>query len=107
MTYYNTVGEEGELLKKYEAQTEGQEKKVLLWFREHPYREITAWDVYEILFSHTKVPEKSARRAVTNIKNAGAIEKTGDKVVSGPFQRSCFLYRLKRKPTPPVQQRLI
>ena len=106
MTYFNTVGEQGKLLKKYEAQTDGQEKKVLVWFREHPTKAVTAWDIYVILFSGTKVPEKSARRAVTNVKNTGAIEKTGETTVSGAYQRSHALYRLTR-PATPVQRKLI
>lgn len=107
MTYFNTVSEQGKLLKKYEAQTDGQEKKVLIWFRSHPTREITPWDVHEIVFAGTKVPIGSARRATTNLEKAGGIEETGEKVKSGPYNRNCLLYRLRRKPSAPIQEQLI
>jgi len=76
--YYNTTNLEGEELKSRKEKAASQEEKTLQWFRQG--RAATPSMVWKHVFKES-VPIQSVRRAMTVLKNDGALEKTSLKAV--------------------------
>lgn len=79
-----------------------EEIAVLRWFQQHPDRLATAEEVHDALCPHWTLG--STRRAVTNLKNLDALEKT-DVLRMGGLGHKARCYRLAR-PSQPRQEKL-
>ena len=90
MTYYNTNNELGDELRKSREKTETQEDLVLRAFRRTGKPLSPSFLVP--LFPET--PLTSIRRAITDLANAGYLEKT-ETLVQGTYGKNEHQWRLK------------
>lgn len=74
MTYYNTTALRDADLRAARAQTMRQEDAVLDYFRRHPGAMFTPEQIHAAVMPDA--PLTSARRAITNLTNEGALVKT-------------------------------
>ena len=90
-SFHNTTNETD--LFGFEAKAQSQDAIVLefLQSRINFNPTFTCEDIHNILL--TDAPLTSARRAVSNLFNAGLIEKVGK--VQGKYKRPIYLWRLK------------
>jgi hypothetical protein len=90
-SYHNTTGSGGGTLDKYEAKARTQELAVSRWFVMHA-GDYTPSEVWGAVFTRM-VPLTSVRRAMTNLTNAGVLEKT-EKQRAGLYGRPEYAWRL-------------
>jgi Fe2+ or Zn2+ uptake regulation protein len=76
MSYYNTTSESGQQLIEYVEETKKQQALILSYFDSKRGQLLTPFDVYNALFSDTKVPITSVRRTMTDLTGMGLIQKT-------------------------------
>lgn len=88
--YYNTASETGQKLANAKASAATQDKRILDLFRKMPNSDLHAWTVKTFL--HGDVPITSVRRAITNLADAGRIERVGS-TYAGPYRRKTYTYR--------------
>ena len=104
--FYNTTGATGVELKKFQRQTETQEKMILALFEKNPNEELTKHEVKTHLVRlgkiHERTPESSISRALTDLMNEGKIMKL-DKMRMGEFDKPNHLWKLKITLTPGTQ----
>lgn len=85
MTYYNTTNLMGSALRHEQDNTDTQEEAVMKFFNRHPAGKYLATDVYHHLVTSGKISDRvpliSIRRAITNLKKVGKIQKLNDKAV--------------------------
>lgn len=85
MTYYNTTNLTGSALRHEQENTDTQEEAVMKFFNRHPAGKYLATDVYHHLVTSGKISDRvpliSIRRAITNLKKVGKIQKLNDKAV--------------------------
>jgi len=93
MSYFNTTNAKGEELKGYQNKADTQDDKILSFFKSNPLDNFTPEEVWRKIFNG-ETPLTSVRRAITNLKNAGDLEKTKIKREGG-FGRPCYCYCLK------------
>ncbi|SKA30068.1 hypothetical protein SAMN04488128_103215 [Chitinophaga eiseniae] len=83
--YYNTTNLTGDALRHEHDNTVTQEKTVMDFFNKHPAGKYLATDVYHHLVTTGKisvrVPLISIRRAITNLKKDGRLQKLEEKAV--------------------------
>jgi hypothetical protein len=89
ISFYNTTFEKGKDLSGYFELAKEQEKKILLYLKNHPDTQFTSEDV-AFLFSPV-TPITSIRRAVCNLKKSGRIAVV-DKAM-GSYKRPIFVYQ--------------
>ena len=91
--YYNTTKEDGKFLEVREAKALNQEMQILNIFKREK-RALTASEVWD-LFGQIYAPLTSMRRAITNLKSDGIIEKTDEKK-KGLYGQPEYKYKLLR-----------
>jgi hypothetical protein len=91
--YYNTTRETGEALATATRSAASQTQRVLDLFRSMPNTSIHAWTIKTFL--RGDVPITSVRRAITDLHDAGKIERD-DAVYAGPYRRKTHTYRYLR-----------
>lgn len=75
-SFYNTIHETGDTLKKSQENGNKQESRILAIFQSEQ-RPLTPFDVEFIYkLKHEPVPITSIRRAITNLTKAGKLEKS-------------------------------
>ncbi len=94
LVYFNTTGLQPEELKSEEKKAQSQEQIILELFKKYP--EMSASDVFRRypnpdLFGP---PIHSIRRAITNLKNAGHLEITGNLKI-GIYGKKEHIYKYK------------
>jgi hypothetical protein len=102
VSYHATVALSRPEREQRNRQARTQDDQVLDWFRMHPSAELSAEDVHAELAPTW--PLGSTRRALSNLKNRGVMERT-DHLVEGSQGHSVHCYRLAR-PCPQHQERL-
>jgi hypothetical protein len=88
--YYNTNNEAGDTLTDSREQARRQEHAVLAWFQNHPGQHFAP---HQIPMA-TTAPLTSVRRAITNLTDAGLLEKT-DVMTMGTFGKQVHTWRLR------------
>ena len=91
--YFNTNNESGEDLSSSRGKAMSQQDFILDSIRSHPTRTFSPHDL-EWLCPDS--PITSIRRAISNLTEAGYLEKT-DKMVMGPYGKKVHTWRLKTK----------
>lgn len=91
MTFYNTTGETGYKLKKYQRQSIKQEERILNFFHEHPDAEMTRPELHEHVL--TEAPVSSITRALSDLRDQGKLVRTTRKR-QGTYGRECHCWRL-------------
>jgi len=89
--YYNTNNEKGDVLKKSKAKVSRQERMILAMFQSVGGRHAPHHVLAQ--FGH-KYPITSIRRALTNLADAGLLEKT-DHMTMGNYGKMVHTWRLK------------
>lgn len=74
--YYNTTNLSGSDLDKATKGCESQDDKILAYFRQYPHDYFTPFQVLSALFLCNCVPITSVRRSISNLTDAGLLEKT-------------------------------
>lgn len=90
MSYYNTTSLEGEDLAEARKNSRSQQEMVMEVFRESPDLRMTPWDVQRHL---PFCPITSVRRAITDLTDAGELEKTSHKR-EGAYEAPNYTWRL-------------
>jgi hypothetical protein len=94
MTYYNTTHVSGLRLVEYQLAAEHQEDRVLEFARLFPNLKYHAEDIGRYVLPNA--PRQSWGRALTNLEQAGLLEKLDEQQLSS-WNRPCHLYRLARR----------
>lgn len=97
MTYYNTTGSVGADLARFKVRATSQEGRVLLYFRERPWRGFTPSQVR--LGLKTEAPLTSIRRAITDLTIKGLLVKTDEQKL-GPYGDPEHVWELPKPPAP-------
>lgn len=84
-SFYNTIGAEGQQLKKYADKARSQEDIVFNYYRR--VKRATALQAIRDL----KMNHDSCKRAISNLKKRGMLVKTEDKVIE-QFGKMNFIY---------------
>lgn len=92
MSFYNTNSETGSELKSSINKSKHQEEIILAFFKKHPDKEFTPFEVQEAV-GLDGVPITSIRRAITNLTDDGRLEKT-DTQRKGVYGKKNFCWRL-------------
>ena len=102
MTHFNTVNEEDRTLKRYQAQADSQDAKIIAWFNNTSGLLWPPSEICRHVFDNT-VPLTSVRRAMTNLTTDHVLVKTEQKHL-GPSGRMAYCW--PRKIDKPVQHKL-
>lgn len=97
MSYYNTLNEEGEVLKESTQKAKTQTSVIFDLFRVNPDQSYTPFEVNYIL-SFKNYPITSVRRAMSDLTKEGKLEKT-EKKEEGEYGKDNYCWRLKFNPT--------
>ena len=92
--FYNTVNLEGTELKTARRRATRQEDIILAFFQTWPYAHFSPYEVWNVFKDDMLIT--SVRRAITDLKNEGKLEKTDIKV-PGPYGMPNYAYRVKGK----------
>ena len=104
-SYYNTTRSFGEELVLYESKASSQERVIIAWMQSrHIARGWTPEEIRDVVFKR-RIPITSVRRAITNLTNAGMLEKTSVQR-KGDYGRPCHVWMLK-SPAQPIQRQLL
>ena len=90
--FYNTTNEEGQYLIRLETKALGLEERVLEIYCANPTKGFAWFEVLALLPQNTC--EGSVKRAITNNKTNGFLDKTTEKAIS-PYGSPCYKYKLK------------
>ena len=101
-SHHNTTHETGQRQRDYEASAKGQESRVLKFFKAHPARKFTKVDIAKRVLP--RAAPTSPGRALTNLTDAGYLEKTTEKR-TGNYGRPIYCWQLKQ--TEPTQGQLL
>ena len=88
-SFHNTTDEAN--IEDMNARAETQEDKILAFFRKHPDRSFTPFQVHRIVLPGS--PVTSIRRGITNLTEAGLLLKT-DLKVTEVYGMSNYTWRL-------------
>lgn len=80
--FHNTTCLEGSALRRREIRAGSQNEKILEWFRQHPGKLYTPFDIIKYCFDgygYFKAPITSIRRAMTDLTKLGYLVKTEEK----------------------------
>jgi hypothetical protein len=93
--FYNTIKEEDTQLEESRMAVTRQERRVLAIFKIVPIFGLTPFAAWERYCSeHGDVPVTSIRRAITNLTNAGYLEKT-EQTVEERWGKVNYIWRIK------------
>lgn len=97
--YYNTVDETGKTLEDYISKAISQDMMILSVFCLNRGKLLTPWNVQKLLYDNDPsapypIPITSIRRSITNLTDAGQIEKTRHKQL-GALGRMNFAWVYK------------
>lgn len=97
MTYFKTTSLTSDELQERIKTADTQENIIQDFFNKHPQEKFTASDLEHILKSEERIgpgtPITSIRRALTNLKNDGRINKL-DEFKKGPYGMNEHYYQL-------------
>lgn len=74
MTFFNTTGETGEVLRESKDKAFNQQVEIYNFLKRHPKKSYTPCEIQELVLP--KAPITSVRRALTNLTAARHIQKT-------------------------------
>tara|TARA_R100000152_G_C6672497_1_gene108460 strand:- start:48 stop:344 length:297 start_codon:yes stop_codon:yes gene_type:complete len=96
--YYNTNKETGKTLKRSQRKANSQENMILAIFKENPRAKFTPETVLKKLQAvHLNYPITSIRRAMSNLKDDGYLEKTNEKA-NGDWGKKVHLWKIGKRP---------
>mgnify|MGYP003149736910 FL=1 len=96
--YYNTNKETGKTLRKSRKKANSQELMILAIFKENPRAKFTPETVLKKLQAvHLNYPITSIRRAMSNLKDEGYLEKTNEKA-KGDWGKDVHLWKIGKRP---------
>jgi Fe2+ or Zn2+ uptake regulation protein len=93
MSYYNTNNETGAILEQSKAKASTQEDLIHLFFIENRGLTFSPDAVHMALFGFN-VPLTSVRRAMTNLTEAGFLEKTAE-MSKGQYGKMVHTWKLR------------
>lgn len=88
--HYNTTNESGQILIDFNSKSKSQEEMIWDFFITH---KLFAYTWAEVQNHFPEMNECSLKRAITNLKNEGKLEKTSEKGVS-KYGRPAYKYKL-------------
>lgn len=86
-SFHNSTGESEQLAIQYERAAKRQECKIIDFFLRNPTGKFTPSEILAILFSDTKPPITSIRRAMTNLTDQHQLTRS-DETAKGPHGRA-------------------
>jgi len=90
--YYNTTHQKGETLQEAIRNAKYQDDKVLAFFKFHPNKSFTPFDVHYNVFEEN-TPLTSTRRSITNLTKSGKLEMTSEQR-EGAYGKANYTWRL-------------
>lgn len=90
-TFYNTTGQNPEVVKEKKLKAKSLANEVLAIFSFNPQVELTAWDVYDKI--QGKNPITSVRRAISDLVEMNYLQYVGKKV-SGPWNQDNSIVKI-------------
>ena len=91
-TYHNTLNETGNQLLYSKARARSQQERILAFFCCYPGQYFTPFDIQRRVLPGA--PITSIRRAITNLQQAGQLDKTGI-MVMGDHGKNNHCWKLK------------
>lgn len=91
--FYNTIHESGRQLSDSIKKAANQKEKVLRFFKKHPKKLFTPFDIKYLGLFEDNVPLTSIRRAITTLEQDGLLEKTDEKREGG-YGKSNYCWKL-------------
>ena len=96
--YYNTNKESGKTLRKSRKNSWSQSDIILSIFKQKPKAKFTPEEILKKLQKvHLNYPITSIRRAMSNLKSDGYLEKT-DEMKQGDWGKNVHLWKLGKRP---------
>lgn len=92
-SFYNTIESCGQQLIQFEQEAKNQQEKILEYFSRYPANDFTPDEIHIQIFSNS-VPITSVRRSMTNLTNAGLLQKTDIKRL-GRYGKLTHTWKLK------------
>lgn len=93
MSYYNTTHKAGDDERRYRRKAAQQDEQIHAFFRQHPGKEFTPFEVLDAVFANGPTPITSVRRAMNTLTSAGVLTKTSNKR-PGPFGKPNYTWKL-------------
>jgi Fe2+ or Zn2+ uptake regulation protein len=105
--YYNTNGEHDDTLNQSRRRAADQQQQVLSLFKHRPQSLLAPHEVHALV-AQPGTPLTSIRRAITNLTEAGLLEKTPHRRM-GAYGKHVYCWRLRPEPVtaaelPAIQQ---
>lgn len=100
--YYNTNAEHGDTLTESRRHAKRQQDDVLALFTRRPDALLAPHEVHELI-AEPATPLTSTRRAITNLTEAGLLEKTEHRRM-GAYGKHVHCWRLRPEPATDDQQ---
>lgn len=97
MSYYNTVNEKGDDLKKNKIKAQSQDEVISDFFINNPGELFTPWEIRNMVFNPPYPPITSVRRSMTTLTKKGILEKTNHKKHVGQYDRVSYSWTLNEK----------
>lgn len=96
--FYNTINLSGSALKKAVKAAKSQDDKILLFFGKEKNRDknFSPAEIWKKLFDTNKTPLTSIRRSITNLQQAGFLEKTSIQK-DGPYGKKNYCWKFFNK----------
>jgi hypothetical protein len=95
MTYYNTNREDGQELQQSIARTISQEDRVLDFFKHNPHGLFSCREVWGMVFNN-RGELTSCQRCITNLANAGLLEKTEKPISRSKYDKKVHKWCLSK-----------
>lgn len=92
-TFFNTIGERGKELMESKAKALSQQEIILNFFMSNPCEYYTPFDIQRMVLNNA--PITSIRRAMTNLTNAGYLDKT-TKMVNEEYGKTNHCWTLRK-----------
>lgn len=91
--FYNTIRENGDVLRESIRKAKTQEEKIEAFFRSYPDKSFTPFDIMYAGVFDNDVPITSIRRAITNLEKRNVLEKTVEKR-EGAYGKDNYCWKL-------------
>jgi len=95
LSFFNTTGEKGGELDKYESQAQDQETKILSHLKNFPNDWFTPEEITEEVFNNN-VPRSSIARALANLTKNQLLLKSGKANAIGKYGRPVHTWKYRR-----------
>lgn len=96
LSFFNTTDLQGKQLQEAIKKATTQEEKIKVLFDNNPRALLSANVVHDRIFKGTNTPLTSTRRAISNLKRKGYLEKTENQML-GDYGAPVYTFRLKQR----------